>query len=91
MLRFSVPRYRTGQRFHGRFRCLAHHCSILRTESNPTVSSKNINPSPPHDLNPIPDRVRRKNVSGFLQTTLSKVPRNYICARDIVESPRHFR
>jgi hypothetical protein len=60
---------------------LAHHCSILRTESHPTVSSKNINPSPAHDLNPIPDRVRRKNVSGFLQTTLSKVPRNYIRAR----------
>jgi hypothetical protein len=54
------------------------------TESNPTVSSENINPTPPHDLNPIPDRVRRKNVSGFLQTTLSEVPRNYISARDVV-------
>jgi hypothetical protein len=82
--RFSDPRYRTEHRFHIQLRGLAHHCPILRTQSNPTVSSKNINPTRPHDLNPIPDRVRRKNVSGFLQTTLSKVPRNYIPAHYVV-------
>ncbi len=82
--RFSIPRSRSGHGFHCRFPCCAHYCSIRRTESIPTVSSKNINPTPPDDLNPIPDRVRRNNVSGFLQTTLSKVPRNYISAPDVV-------
>jgi hypothetical protein len=73
------------------FCCFIANITIPDVHFHPSNRVAYLEPARSHDSNPIPDRVRRKDISGFLQTTLSKVARHKIVAHDRVCLPRYFR